>query len=221
MRSTVSYAHPRDEILQAIQRIYRYRMTTTSGGNLSIREENGDIWITPARLDKGSLRREDIACVHADGTVTGPNRPSSELPFHQEIYRTRHDIRGIVHAHPVALVAFSLVHRIPDTRLFHQARHVCGEAGFAGYELPGSAALGRSVAGVFGVGFDCVLMENHGAVTGGPSLQIAFRRFETLEFTAKTIIKARQLGEIHYLTDDEIALASRPAPEWNGFAHAS
>ena len=111
MRSAASFLHPRDEILQAIQRIYRYRMTTTSGGNLSIREENGDIWITPARLDKGSLRREDIVCVRADGTVVGPHRPSSELPFHQEIYRTRHDIRGIVHAHPVALVAFSLVHR--------------------------------------------------------------------------------------------------------------
>ena len=124
-------AHPRDEIMQTMERIYRYRMTTTSGGNLSIREENGDVWITPARLDKGSLRREDIVCVHGDGTVTGQNRPSSELPFHQEIYRTRHDIRGIVHAHPVALVAFSLVHRIPDTRLFHQARLVCGEAGFA------------------------------------------------------------------------------------------
>src|ERR1035437_6185080 len=53
MRSAVSFIHPRDEILQAIQRIYRYRMTTTSGGNLSIREDNGDIWITPARLDKG------------------------------------------------------------------------------------------------------------------------------------------------------------------------
>src|SRR5437588_7764626 len=158
--------HPRDAIMRTMERIYRYRMTTTSGGNLSIREENGDIWITPARLDKGSLRREDIACVHADGTVTGPNRPSSELPFHQEIYRTRHDIRGIVHAHPVALVAFSLVHRIPDTRLFHQARHVCGEAGFADYELPGSAALGHGVAGIFGVGFDCVLPENPGAVPG-------------------------------------------------------
>ena len=69
MRSAVSFIHPRDEILQAIQRIYRYRMTTTSGGNLSIREDNGDIWITPARLDKGSLRREDIVCVRADGTV--------------------------------------------------------------------------------------------------------------------------------------------------------
>ncbi len=37
MRSAALFIHPRDEILQAIQRIYRYRMTTTSGGNLSIR----------------------------------------------------------------------------------------------------------------------------------------------------------------------------------------
>src|ERR1035437_9760740 len=127
MRSAISFIHPRDEILQAIQRIYRYRMTTTSGGNLSIREANGDIWITPARLDKGSLRREDIVRVRADGTVDGPHRPSSELPFHQEIYRAGHDIRGIVHAHPVALVAFSLVHQVPDTHLFHQTRLVRSE----------------------------------------------------------------------------------------------
>ena len=45
-----SYLHPRDEILEAMERIYRYRMTTTSGGNLSIREPNGDVWITPARV---------------------------------------------------------------------------------------------------------------------------------------------------------------------------
>ena len=48
-----------------MERIYRYRMTTTSGGNLSIRDENGDIWITPARVDKGSLRREDVIRVRS------------------------------------------------------------------------------------------------------------------------------------------------------------
>src|SRR5215470_3098999 len=221
MPSPVSYLHPRDEILAAIERIYRYRMTTTSGGNLSILEPTGEIWITPAGIDKGTLRREDIVCVHPDGSVDGQHRPSSELPFHQEIYRTRPDVRGIVHAHPVALVAFSLAHQVPDTRLFHQARNVCGEAGFAPYELPGSEALGRNVASIFRKLSDCVLLENHGAVTGGPSLQDAFRRFETLEFTAKTIIKARQLGEIRYLTDEEIALSARLAHEWNGFAHTN
>ena len=121
---TRRYQHPRDEILEAMERIYRYRMTTTSGGNLSIRESNGDLWITPARMDKGALGRDDIVCVRADGTVTGTRRPSSELPIHQEIRRRRPELGGIVHAHPTALVAFSLVHQVPDTRLFHQARHV-------------------------------------------------------------------------------------------------
>jgi L-fuculose-phosphate aldolase len=219
--TAVSYLHPRDEILAAIQRIYRYRMTTTSGGNLSILEDNGDLWITPAGIDKGTLRREDIVCVHPDGTVEGPHRPSSELPFHQEIYRTRPDLRGIVHAHPVALVAFSLAHQVPDTRLFHQARGVCGEAGFAPYELPGSAALGKSVAGLFRQLYNCVILENHGAVCGGVNLREAFDRFEALEFTAKTIIKAQALGSVRYLRDAELKAAHRAGPEWDGFAHAA
>src|SRR6187399_1563928 len=170
-----------------MERIYRYRMTTTSGGNLSIREENGDIWITPARVDKGGLRRTDIVLVRADGTVEGSAAPSSELPLHQAVYAARPDVRGIVHAHPVALVAFSMVHQVPDTRLFHQAHQICGQGGFAPYALPGSVALGESVAASFAAGHDCVILENHGVVTAGGNLQDAFRRFETFEFTGKTI----------------------------------
>ena len=202
-----SYQHPRDEILQAMERIYRYRMTTTSGGNLSIREANGDVWITPARVDKGALRREDIVCVRPDGELLGSRRPSSELPIHQEIRRRRPELGGIVHAHPTALVAFSLVHQVPNTRLFHQARRVCGEVGFAPYELPGSVALGNRVADTFEQGYDCVILENHGVVTAGATFQEAFRRFETLEFTAKTIIKANLLGGgVRFLSDEQIDL---------------
>ncbi len=201
-----AHVHPRDELLEGMQRIYGYRMTTTSGGNLSLREENGDVWITPSRVDKGGLRREDIVRVRPDGSVDGVHTPSSELPFHLEIYRRRPDLRGIVHAHPVALVAFSLVRQVPDTRLFHQSRHVCGEAGFAPYKLPGSQALGDSVAATFERGFDCVILENHGVVTAGATYQQAFHRFETLEFTGKTIIKARTLGAVRYLNDEQIAI---------------
>jgi L-fuculose-phosphate aldolase len=202
--------HPRDEIVRAMERIYRYRMTTTSGGNLSVRDENGDIWISPARIDKGNLRREDIVCVRADGRVEGPHRASSEFPFHLGIYRQRPDIRAVVHAHPVALVAFSICRKVPDTTLFPQARHVCGEVGYAPYALPGSDQLGRNIAEVFGRGFHCVLLENHGVVVGGADLQEAFERFETLEFTAKTVIKASLLGPVRYLTGEQLALSQRP-----------
>jgi L-fuculose-phosphate aldolase len=204
------YLHPRDEILQAMERIYHYRMTTTSGGNLSIMEENGDVWITPARVDKGALRREDIVCVRSSGEVEGQRKPSSELPIHQEIRRRRPGLGGVVHAHPVALVAFSLVHEVPNTRVFHQARRVCGEVGFVPYALPGSVALGNVVADTFEKGFDCVIMENHGVVTAGATFQEAFRRFETLEFTAKTLIKAKLLGgEVRHLTDEQVQLEQR------------
>ena len=199
--------HPRDEIMRTMERIYHYRMTTTSGGNLSIREDNGDIWITPARIDKGSLTRQDIVRVAADGTVDGLHRPSSEFPFHRAIYNSRPDIRAIVHAHPVALVAFSISRQLPNTRLFHQARSVCGEVGFAPYALPGSERLAGHIAEAFQAGWHCVILENHGVVVGGESLSQAYQRFETLEFSAKTIIKARLLGEVRYLSDEQLSQA--------------
>ena len=99
--------HPRDEIALTLKRIYDYKMTTTSGGNLSILDNNGDIWITPAKVDKGDLSPKDIICIKADGTIIGLHPPSSEYPFHKAIYATRPDIRSVVHAHPTALVAFS------------------------------------------------------------------------------------------------------------------
>lgn len=201
--------HPRDEIMHTMERIYRYRMTTTSGGNLSIREDNGDIWITPARIDKGNLTRNDIVRVAADGTVDGLHRPSSEFPFHRAIYTTRPDIRAIVHAHPVALVAFSISRQLPNTRLFHQARSVCGEVGFAPYALPGSEKLAAHIAEAFQAGNHCVILENHGVVVGGDSLSHAYQRFETLEFSAKTVIKARLLGDVRYLNDEQLAQADQ------------
>jgi L-fuculose-phosphate aldolase len=211
--------HPRIELTDTLERIYSYKMTTTSGGNLSIRDETGDVWITPARVDKGSLRREDIVCIKPDGRVEGLHKPSSEHPFHQAIYKVRPDLGAVVHAHPVALVAFSICRQAPDTRLFPQAWHVCGQIGFAPYALPGSAALGENIARTFAGGANCVILENHGVAVGGRDLQEAFQRFETLEFTAKTIIKAGILTTagagpaspaVRYLSEAQVALAERP-----------
>ncbi len=202
------YAHPGEVICECMDRIYRYRMTTTSGGNLSIRDTGGDIWITPAKLDKGRLRSSDIVRVAADGSVHGSAPPSSELPLHQAIYRARPGVHGIVHAHPVALVAFSIVHEVPATRVFHQAWTTCGEGTFAPYRLPGSPQLGQSIVAAMGDRHDCVILENHGVVTTGHDLREAFERFETFEFVGKTIIKARLLGgEIRSLSDGDLEIA--------------
>ena len=147
-----------------------------------------------------------------NGSVEGRHPPSSELPFHQAIYGVRPDLGAIVHAHPVALVAFSIVGQVPDTRLFHQASKVCGKGGFAPYALPGSSALGQQIAGAFKQNYNCVILENHGVAVGGTDLQEAFQRFEMFEFTAKTIIKASLLGDIHYLSDEQLTLSKKGPP---------
>ncbi len=203
------YLHPRDELVLTMQRIYRYKMTTTSGGNLSILDENGDIWITPTGVDKGTLTANDIVCVRADGRTEGLHRPSSEYPFHKAIYAIRPDLRAIVHAHPMALVAFSIAHKVPDTRLFHQAWRSNGTVAFAPYGVPGSEDLGRKIAQKYAEGFDSVILENHGVCCAGQTLQDAFGKFETLEMCCKILIKAHTLGEPAYLTDQQLQLQSK------------
>src|SRR5438067_870566 len=113
-----SMLHPRDQIVATMERIYGHDMTTTSGGNVSLRDENGDIWITPARVDKGALRRQDIVRISADGARDGLHPPSSEWPFHLSVYKARPDVGAVIHAHPGALVSFSICGQAPNTRLF-------------------------------------------------------------------------------------------------------
>ncbi len=205
-----TWLHPRDELVETMARIYRYKMTTTSGGNLSILDPNGDIWITPSRVDKGRLQPTDIVCVHPDGKRTGLHPPSSEFPFHREIYRRRPDIKAIVHAHPGALVAFSICRKLPDTHVQTVANAVCGKVAYAPYACPGSEELGKNIAETFAVGADCVMLENHGVVIGGTDLHDAFQRFETLEFIAQTLVKAASLGDIKTLSASELSEKTVP-----------
>ncbi len=206
----ISWLHPRDELVATMDRIYRYHMTTTSGGNLSILDPDGSIWITPSRVDKGSLRASDVVRMKPDGSREGLHPPSSEFPFHREIYRRRPDIKAIVHAHPGALVAFSIVRRLPETRVQNHAFTVCGKISYAAYACPGSQELGDKIAAAFAEGADCVMLENHGVVIGGRDLSEAFQRFETLEFVAQTVIRASELGTLKTLPDSALTSQSFP-----------
>ncbi len=210
--------HPADQLVMIMARIYRYGMTTTSGGNLSIRDDNGDIWITPSGIDKGNLTRADMIQVKPDGTPIGIHKPSVELPFHKEIYRVRPDLRAIVHAHPPTLVAFSLARKLPNTHLIPTASEVCGEVTMAKYDVPGSEQLGRNIAEEFAKGYNSVLLENHGVVCGGKDLFGAFMSFETLDTCGRLEIDAAKLGKPRLLTDEEIEIdASIGSPRLDEF----
>jgi len=199
--------HPADQLAMIMDRIYRYGMTTTSGGNLSLLDDNGDIWITPGGVDKGSLTRDDMVCIRPDGSMTGKHKPSSEWPFHRSVYRRRPDVKAVLHAHPSALVAFSIVRRLPDVHIIPNVNLICGEITLAPYGLPGSDELGEKIAAEFDRGFSTVVLENHGVVIGAQDLFRAFMAFETLDFCARLEINALRLGPIHSLTERLISIS--------------
>ena len=196
--------HPADQLVMFMERIYGYGMTTTSGGNLSILDDNGDIWITPGSIDKGSLTRKDMVCIKPDGTIEGIHKPSSEYPFHQHVYKTRPDIKAVLHAHPPALVAFSIVRKLPHTSMIPNVRFQCGEIAMAKYGLPGSDDLAAKISEEFDKGFNTVILENHGVVIGAKSMFDAFKSFETLDFSARIEIDAHNIGTPNSLAPEQI-----------------
>ena len=197
----IQYIHPADQIVMFMQRVYDKKLTSMSGGNLSIRDNDGNIWITPASIDKGSLTRRDIICVRPNGDCEGPHAPSSELPFHRSVYKLRPDLNAVLHAHPPALVAFSVVRRLPELNLTPTVRYMCKNIKMAAYAIPGSQALSAEVGKVFEQGCNIALLENHGVCVGAADMLTAFQQFETLNYAAELEALATRLGEIRPLSE--------------------
>lgn len=200
----MDYIHPADQLVMFMQRIYDRGLTTTSGGNLSIMDDDGNIWITPAGIDKGTLTRRDIICVKSNGECVGPHKPSSEFPFHESVYKMRPDIRAVLHAHPPALVAFSIARKLPNLDLIPTVRKTCARISMAEYAVPGSEKLGENIAKEFAKDVDIVMLENHGVCIGAKDMFTAFMMFETLDYSANLEILSAKLGKVTTLTSEEI-----------------
>jgi L-fuculose-phosphate aldolase len=217
--------HPREQLAEIMQRIYQYSMTTTSGGNLSLIDSEGNMWITPAGIDKGKLTADDMICITKEQKIIGRHKPSSEYPFHQKIYARNPEIKSILHAHPPALSAFSIIRNIPETKIFAQAINVCGKVEIAKYATPGTDELADYISEAFKKSANIVILENHGVVTAGETILEAFQRFETLEFCARTILNAKALGEkINTLSDEQINTINKSRkilPDFNEVVHSN
>jgi L-fuculose-phosphate aldolase len=207
---------PAEQLVRIMTRVYQARLTTPSGGNLSVLDDAGGLWVTPSQIDKGRLTPAHIVRIGPDDAWQSEFKPTSEWPFHRAILRARPDCRAIVHAHPSSLVAFSVVGKALPLRQFPDLGRWLHKVGFAPYAVPGSQKLGQVLAETFAGGCDATLMENHGAVAAGPTLDHAFHRFEALEHLATILLAGARLGELRPRTEAELAEAAAPmARTWS------
>lgn len=175
----------KDEIAYFMRRLYTQNLTTTSGGNISVRHDN-HILITPSGLDKARLTGEQIGVMDLSGNTVGDHfRPSIENQMHLEIYKNRPEIVAIVHAHPVAASSFAVSSKALNTKLLAESYLILGNVAVADYHCIGSLELAKTVAAGVTDGTNCLLMRNHGALALGGSLLEAFDRLEVMEACAK------------------------------------
>ena len=159
----------REEIVSVAQAIDKAGFCPSKSGNVSARFRDG-LLITPSGLPYAQTRPEDLIYVALDGTVlSGSRKPSSEWPFHTEIYKARPDAQAIVHTHSPRATALSCARRgIPA---FHYMIALCGgdDVRCADYATFGSPELAANAVKAL-EGRKAVLLANHGVIALGATL---------------------------------------------------
>jgi len=132
-------------------------------------------------------------CVNRlDGSqVEGELAPTGELPIHQLIYEHT-DAVAVVHTHSTAATVVStLVEELPT--IHYILAVMGGPIRVAPYATFGSQELADNLLAAI-AGRSGVLLANHGAVTYGPTIEVAYDRALYLEWVAEVWLRAHALA---------------------------
>lgn len=180
-----------------------------SGGNVSMRVQGEAAFvITPSSLAYDQTTPEDMCVLDFDKKpIEGGRKPSVESGFHLEIYKQRPDINAVVHTHQIHASTLAVLNR-PIPPLFDE---VCLSIGpvveVIPYALSGTPELVANVVGKLNNGCHCYLMQNHGALSLGSTLEKAWLNAELLEKTARIYLGALSTGgQPTELPEDIVAL---------------
>jgi len=180
----MEYKNERIEVANIMRRLYQQKLTSSSGGNISMRNSDGFVFITASQTDKSCIEWDNIIIIDKNGKNLTPSlKPSMECGMHIAIYEIRPDIKAIVDAHPIYASTFAVTEQKLVSSLTGEARYVLGDIQYINYELMGTPALATACAKAL-TEANVGIMQNHGAICLGESLFHAFDRMEVLEFTA-------------------------------------
>ena len=189
-----TYLNDKKLVARWMRRMYKKGLTTSMGGNISIRIGEDRILISSSGTDKGRIKSEEIALVKLDGTIIDSHlKVSIETGLHLAIYSKRPDVNAIIHAHPVMSGLFASVNKQVNTTLLAEAYVQLGSVVKVDYSPPGSDQLAKNVSKA-SADTDVIIMKNHGVLALGSSLLQAFDKIEVLDNAAKMTVLTSLLG---------------------------
>jgi L-fuculose-phosphate aldolase len=174
-------------------RLYKQGYVVGTEGNFSVRYRN-NILITPTGMNKGDIKPDDLILCESNGDkISGLHAPSTEYKMHTAIYRKRSGLNSICHAHPKFATACSVLNMELNRAVLPEVISSIGIIASVKYAPPGSAELALSTSSA-AANHDALLLESHGAVTLGKTIEEAFNRMEILEKYSQMFLISKLLG---------------------------
>lgn len=186
--------HPAEEICYVMKRAYERNMVSSAGGCLSIRDEDGHMWISPTSQDKGNLKPEIIAEYDAEGNQLSAYAGSMEWDNHLAVYRARSDVKAIFHTHSSGVLSTAFARKALTVQ-FADAARILGPIAEVPFSVPASQQLLDDVVAMARTGSNVLTLDSHGTyILSDTSLFDAFKLQDLLEMTARCEAVAPAIG---------------------------
>ncbi|MDU1583357.1 MAG: class II aldolase/adducin family protein [Peptoniphilus harei] len=166
-----------------------------TSGNLSLRGQADEIYITPSGMDYLEITEDDIVKINFMGEILeGDKKPSSEWMMHVEIYKNYPKYNAIVHTHSPIATAFAVSRKKIPLILIEMKPFLGGEIEVAPFKPSGSLELAKSLIPYLKKSNSC-LLANHGVVSCGKDIESAFLSAEYVEDAAKIYYYSLNIGD--------------------------
>ena len=201
----------REAVCEYGRRMYARNLVGGTDGNLSARLPDGTFLCTPSGVSKGYMKPEDLIVADGQGRkLRGTGKVTSEFFTHLACYEERPDIAAVVHAHPPIATAFTLAGISLAEPVLPELVAALGGIPVTAYATPGTPEGNEVIRPLIRL-CDGVMLDRHGSVTVGASLESAYFKLEKIEHSATVLLAARQLGAVSRLGAAEVdrVLATR------------
>jgi len=186
-------------------------LVLTGHGNLTMghitARRPGDefLHMNPHDLGLEEMGAADIILIDMEGNqLAGRGRKHSEFPIHTEIYKKHSHIHCVIHTHPFYCIALSAAGHTIQT-ISHEGSLFNNIPVFKETSLLiRSPELGEKVANALGE-HRALLLQNHGVVVAGTSVEEATVYAALLERAARLQVTALQMGALTAASGKESA----------------
>jgi L-fuculose-phosphate aldolase len=195
------------EIVSVGRTAYLKGLTAGWGGNISVKQEDGTILITPHKKSLGFISEHDILTVDSEGNVIeGAGEPSLEREMHCALYRET-ESKAVVHLHPPCINALVSAGVPPRLVTFETKLTLGTSIPVLEQETPITTDI-PALVDAFKTA-NLVFLKNHGIVAVGDDLQEAFALADVAEEAAQLTINSMIIGKQGVQTAVEKAVKSR------------